>query len=105
MLSQSISSSQAIRRFQLMNEIVYEKALEQAGKNQLLVFVHSRKECAKTAQAIRDTVRLLLSILRPLVRADANPQDPLDRSLCRRLSLMTLLSTSFARTRPHVRFS
>ena len=38
-----------------MNEIVYEKALEQAGKNQVLVFVHSRKECAKTAKAIRDT--------------------------------------------------
>ena len=73
MLSQSISSSQAIRRFQLMNEIVYEKALEQAGKNQLLVFVHSRKECAKTAQATRDTVRHLLSILRPLACADADP--------------------------------
>ena len=56
-----------------MNEIVYEKALEQAGKNQLLVFVHSRKECAKTAQATRDTVRHLLSILRPLACADADP--------------------------------
>ena len=37
-----------------MNEIVYEKVLSQAGKNQVLVFVHSRKECAKTARAIRD---------------------------------------------------
>ena len=37
-----------------MNEIAYEKTLEQAGKNQVLVFVHSRKECAKTARAIRD---------------------------------------------------
>ena len=50
-----ITEKKAIKRFQLMNEIVYEKALAQAGKNQVLVFVHSRKECAKTAKAIRDT--------------------------------------------------
>ena len=37
-----------------MNEIAYEKTLEQAGKNQVLIFVHSRKECAKTARAVRD---------------------------------------------------
>ena len=29
-------------------------ASAQAGKNQVLVFVHSRKECAKTGRAIRD---------------------------------------------------
>eukprot|EP00964_Phaeocystis_antarctica_P023734 scaffold13266_cov72-Phaeocystis_antarctica.AAC.1 len=28
-----------------MNEIVYDKTHEQAGKNQVLVFEHSRKEC------------------------------------------------------------
>ena len=33
----------------------YEKCHAQAGKNQVLVVVHSRKECAKTAKAIRDT--------------------------------------------------
>ncbi|KAF9479849.1 hypothetical protein BDN70DRAFT_932276 [Pholiota conissans] len=35
---------------QLMNEVCYEKVLHQAGKNQTLVFIHSRKETAKTAQ-------------------------------------------------------
>lgn len=49
-----ITEKKAIKRFQLMNEIVYEKTLEQAGKNQVLIFVHSRKECAKTGRAIRD---------------------------------------------------
>ena len=49
-----ITEKKAIKRFQLMNEIVYEKTHAQAGKNQVLVFVHSRKECAKTARAIRD---------------------------------------------------
>ena len=28
--------------------------MEHAGRNQLLVFVHSRKETAKTARAVRD---------------------------------------------------
>ena len=37
-----------------MNEIVYDKVMENAGKNQVLIFVHSRKETSKTAKAIRD---------------------------------------------------
>ena len=45
-----ITEKKAIKRFQLMNEIVYEKTLDQAGKNQVLIFVHSRKECAKTGR-------------------------------------------------------
>jgi pre-mRNA-splicing helicase BRR2 len=42
------------KRYQLMNEICYEKVMEQAGKNQILIFVHSRKETAKTAKTLRD---------------------------------------------------
>ncbi|ELU09831.1 hypothetical protein CAPTEDRAFT_222545 [Capitella teleta] len=49
-----ITEKKAVKRFQVMNEIVYEKVLEHAGKNQVLVFVHSRKETGKTARAIRD---------------------------------------------------
>uniref|UniRef100_A0A8C1M603 BRR2 homolog n=1 Tax=Cyprinus carpio TaxID=7962 RepID=A0A8C1M603_CYPCA len=49
-----ITEKKAIKRFQIMNEIVYEKIMEHAGKNQVLVFVHSRKETGKTARAIRD---------------------------------------------------
>ena len=37
-----------------MNDVVYDKVLEHAGRNQVLVFVHSRKETSKTAKAIRD---------------------------------------------------
>lgn len=37
-----------------MNEIVYEKTMEHAGRNQVLIFVHSRKETGKTARAVRD---------------------------------------------------
>ncbi len=49
-----ITERKAIKRFQLMNEICYEKVLEQAGKNQVLIFAHSRAETAKTARALRD---------------------------------------------------
>ena len=38
-----------------MNSIVYDKVVERAGKSQVLVFVHSRKETAKTAKMVRDT--------------------------------------------------
>ncbi|CAO2171153.1 unnamed protein product [Urochloa humidicola] len=38
-----------------MNEICYEKVMAAAGKHQVLIFVHSRKETAKTAKTIRDT--------------------------------------------------
>ena len=48
-----ITEKKALKRFQLMNEITYDKVVEQAGKNQVLVFVHSRKETAKTGKEIR----------------------------------------------------
>lgn len=50
-----VTEKKAIKRYQVMNEVCYEKVLDQAGKNQTLVFVHSRKETAKTARFIRDT--------------------------------------------------
>ncbi len=49
-----ITEKKAMKRFQIMNELVYEKVMENAGKNQVLIFVHSRKETGKTARAIRD---------------------------------------------------
>lgn len=49
-----ITEKKALKRYQLMNEILYEKVIEHAGKNQLLIFVHSRKETGKTARAVRD---------------------------------------------------
>ncbi|VEL12565.1 unnamed protein product, partial [Protopolystoma xenopodis] len=49
-----ITEKKAVKRFQLMNEIVYDKVVEHAGRNQILIFVHSRKETGKTARALRD---------------------------------------------------
>ncbi|KAK9269921.1 hypothetical protein L1049_025494 [Liquidambar formosana] len=50
-----ITVKKPLQRFQLMNDICYEKVMAGAGKHQVLIFVHSRKETAKTARAIRDT--------------------------------------------------
>lgn len=49
-----VTEKKAMKRFQVMNEIIYEKVIEHAGRNQLLIFVHSRKETVKTARTIRD---------------------------------------------------
>ena len=49
-----VTERKAIKRFQLMNEITYEKVMEEAGENQVIVFVHARKETARTAMALRD---------------------------------------------------
>ncbi|XP_059634391.1 DExH-box ATP-dependent RNA helicase DExH12-like [Cornus florida] len=50
-----ITVKKPLQRFQLMNDVCYEKVIAVAGKHQVLIFVHSRKETAKTARAIRDT--------------------------------------------------
>ena len=49
-----VTEKKALKRFQLMNDICYEKVMEQAGQFQVLIFVHSRKETGKTARALRD---------------------------------------------------
>jgi len=49
-----ITQKRAFKREQMMMQICYEKVMDQAGKNQVLIFVHSRKETAKVARTIRD---------------------------------------------------
>jgi len=50
-----ITEKKPLKAIALMNEICYEKALQDAeSRNQVLIFVHSRKETAKCARAIRD---------------------------------------------------
>lgn len=50
-----ITEKKAVKRWQLTNEICYEKAEEQAKSgSQIIVFVHTRKETAKSARALKD---------------------------------------------------
>lgn len=47
-----VTEKSGVKRLAMMNEITYEKALVHAGKNQVLVFVHTRKETTRTAEAM-----------------------------------------------------
>ncbi|PNS20329.1 Pre-mRNA-splicing factor brr2 [Sphaceloma murrayae] len=51
-----ITEKKAIKQLKTMNDVCYTKVMEQVGQqgNQMLIFVHSRKETAKTAKYIRD---------------------------------------------------
>ena len=49
-----VTVKKPFKRMQLMNEICYDKVMQAAGRHQLLVFVHSRKDTAITARMLRD---------------------------------------------------
>jgi len=92
-----ISVKKALQRFQLMNEICYDKVLESAGKHQVLIFVHSRKETAKTGKAIRDQA-LAQDTLGKFLKADAASREVLqtEAEAVRNADLKDLLPYGFA---------
>lgn len=47
-----VTEKKALKKVQIMNEICYEKILLHAGKNQILIFTHSRADTMKTARAL-----------------------------------------------------
>ncbi|KAF2736679.1 pre-mRNA splicing factor [Polyplosphaeria fusca] len=51
-----VTDKKAIKQLKTMNDVCYTKVMEQVGehRNQMLIFVHSRKETAKTAKYIKD---------------------------------------------------
>lgn len=51
-----ITAKKALKRFQLMNELTYDKVKGQVqGANQVIVFVHSRKDTGYTARHLVET--------------------------------------------------
>jgi pre-mRNA-splicing helicase BRR2 len=91
-----ITATKAFKRHQIMNEVTYEKVSAEAGKNQILVFVHSRKETATTAKALRDQA-LANDELGKFVKDDAR-RELLASSAeeCKSLQLKELLPYGFA---------
>lgn len=65
-----IAEKKAIKRFQIMNQICFEKVIAQAGKNQVLIFVHSRAETHKTATTLRD-MALEADVVSQFIREDS----------------------------------
>ena len=67
-----VTEKKAIKQLKTMNDVCYTKVMEQVGqqRNQMLIFVHSRKETAKTARYIRDKA-LELETIGQILKADA----------------------------------
>uniref|UniRef100_A0A7S3QXY0 RNA helicase n=1 Tax=Dunaliella tertiolecta TaxID=3047 RepID=A0A7S3QXY0_DUNTE len=92
-----INIKKPLQRFQLMNEICYDKILDCAGKHQVLVFVHSRKETAKTARFAKDSA-LKEDKLARFVKADSASREILqtEAEACKDTDLKDLLPFGFA---------
>lgn len=73
-----ITEKKAIKQLKTMNDVCYTKVMEQVGTNkqQMLIFVHSRKETAKTARYIRDKA-LELETIGQILRSDAASREVL----------------------------
>jgi len=65
-----ITEKKPLKRFQLMNEICFEKVMAQAGKNQVLIFVHSRADTIKTARALKE-MAIDQEVVEKIVREDS----------------------------------
>ncbi len=70
--SSGVTDRIPIKQLRIMNDISYNKVLEHVGtnRNQMLIFVHSRKETAKTARYIRDKA-LELETINQILKHDA----------------------------------
>jgi len=71
-----VTDRKAIKQLKTMNDITYSKVLEHVGtnRNQMLIFVHSRKETAKTARYIRDKA-LELETINQILKHDAGSRE------------------------------
>ena len=73
-----VTDKKAIKQLKTMNDVCYTKVMEQVGTNkqQMLIFVHSRKETAKTAKYIRDKA-LEVETIGQILRSDAASREVL----------------------------
>ena len=92
-----VTVKKPFQRFQLMNEICYEKVMLSAGQQQVLVFVHSRKETAKTARFIKQKA-LANDALIKFIPEDSASREILETEAeaCKDLDLKDLLPFGFA---------
>ncbi|KAG0650650.1 Pre-mRNA-splicing helicase BRR2 [Hyphodiscus hymeniophilus] len=73
-----ITEKKAIKQLKTMNDVTYTKVLEHVGqnRNQMLIFVHSRKETSKTARYIRDKA-LEMETIGQILKSDAGSREAL----------------------------
>ncbi|KJK77758.1 Pre-mRNA-splicing factor [Metarhizium anisopliae BRIP 53293] len=76
-----VTDRKAIKQLKTMNDVTYNKVMEHVGsnRNQMIIFVHSRKETAKTAKYIRDKA-LELDTINQILRHDAGSREVLNEA-------------------------
>lgn len=76
-----VTDRKAIKQLKTMNDVTYNKVIEHVGtnRNQMLIFVHSRKETAKTAKYIRDKA-LEMETINQILRHDAGSREVLSEA-------------------------
>lgn len=93
-----VTDKKAIKQLKAMNDVCYTKVLEQVGQNrqQMLIFVHSRKETAKTAKYIRDKA-MELETIGQIMRTDAASREILreESENCQNADLKDLMPYGF----------
>ena len=74
-----VTDKKAIKQLKTMNDVCYTKVMEQVGakRQQLLIFVHSRKETGKTAKYIRDKA-IEMETIGQIMRSDAASREVLN---------------------------
>ena len=74
-----VTDRKPIKQLKTMNDVCYNKVIEHVGanRNQMLIFVHSRKETAKTARYIRDQA-LENETINQILRHDAGSREILN---------------------------
>lgn len=92
-----ITEKKAIKRYQAMNDACYDKVMQYAGQHQVIIFVHSRKETAKTARYLRDKAAEEGTLNR-FLRSDAKASEILkaESNVVQNTDLKDLLPTGFA---------
>jgi pre-mRNA-splicing helicase BRR2 len=73
-----VTEKKAIKQLKTMNDVTYTKVLEHVGanRNQMIIFVHSRKETAKTARYVRDKA-VEMETIGQILRSDAGSREAL----------------------------
>ena len=68
-----ITANKGLKKAQITNECVFEKVMEEVGErnNQVLVFVHGRKETVKTARELKNLAMENAELLAKLIPSDS----------------------------------
>ncbi|KFA74848.1 hypothetical protein S40288_03505 [Stachybotrys chartarum IBT 40288] len=76
-----VTERKPIKQLKTMNDVTYNKVIEHVGthRHQMIIFVHSRKDTAKTARYVRDKA-LELDTINQILKHDAGSREILNEA-------------------------